>query len=380
MSSSEEDSYSMIFSSLKHPIRRKILRILSSEAQTFSDLQKQFKIESSHLTYHIDGLGNLLYKTEDGKYALSSLGEAAVSMMRNVEEPPATLHLPFTHARSNTSGKKVFGRAVAIALGIICIILAAALVGAFAYYVPMVNSKDSTISSLNSEVMNLQNQIASDNTSMVSLQNQIDSLQSQITELEKNASSDNAATANLNSTLTSLNAQITKLTDELNQFETWVLNETMTLLNQTQTPMAQGNNDELQLTMTLEKPLFRLGELIDITLTITDITNQTVSFNHFDDWWNFLVYNITNQGENGLATWVHMTIPHGEYTTLSPGMNVTESLSWPQTCNATLDQYGLPIDPVSPGTYYIVGMYDDFGRSFDYNLQTTPIQIIILPF
>jgi hypothetical protein len=74
MSSSEEDSYSMIFASLKHPIRRKILRILSSEPQTFSDLQKQFNIESSHLTYHIDGLGNLLYKTEDGKYTLSSLG------------------------------------------------------------------------------------------------------------------------------------------------------------------------------------------------------------------------------------------------------------------------------------------------------------------
>lgn len=87
MSSSEEDSYSMVFTSLKHPIRRKILRILSSEETSFSDLQKQFKIESSHLTYHIDGLGNLLYKTAEGKYALSSLGEAAASMMKNVEEP-----------------------------------------------------------------------------------------------------------------------------------------------------------------------------------------------------------------------------------------------------------------------------------------------------
>jgi len=32
MPSSEEDSYSMIFTSLKHPVRRKILRILSNEA------------------------------------------------------------------------------------------------------------------------------------------------------------------------------------------------------------------------------------------------------------------------------------------------------------------------------------------------------------
>jgi DNA-binding transcriptional ArsR family regulator len=93
---SEEDTYSMIFSSLKHPIRRGILRILSGGPQTFSDLQKTFTIESSHLTYHLDGLGNLLLKTDDGRYALSSLGEAAVSTMKHVEEPPkATPHLQF---------------------------------------------------------------------------------------------------------------------------------------------------------------------------------------------------------------------------------------------------------------------------------------------
>ena len=100
MSNSEEDSYSMIFASLKHPIRRRILRILSEGAESFSDLQKQFKIESSHLTYHIEGLGSLLYKTEDGKYALSSVGEAAVSTMKHVEEPTRTaLHLSSTSHR-----------------------------------------------------------------------------------------------------------------------------------------------------------------------------------------------------------------------------------------------------------------------------------------
>jgi DNA-binding transcriptional ArsR family regulator len=96
MSVSEEDTYSTIFASLKHPIRRRILRILSNEPEGFSDLLKQFKIESSHLTYHLEGLGNLLYKTEDGRYALSSLGEAAISMMKHVEEPPASPHLPST--------------------------------------------------------------------------------------------------------------------------------------------------------------------------------------------------------------------------------------------------------------------------------------------
>lgn len=90
MSNSEEDTYSTVFASLKHPIRRKILRILSNEPESFSGLQKQFRIESSHLTYHLEGLGSLLLKTDDGKYALSSLGEAAVSMMTRVEEPSRT--------------------------------------------------------------------------------------------------------------------------------------------------------------------------------------------------------------------------------------------------------------------------------------------------
>jgi DNA-binding transcriptional ArsR family regulator len=90
----------MIFASLKHPIRRRILRILSGGPQTFSDLQKTFTIESSHLTYHLDGLGNLLLKTEDGRYSLSSLGEAAVSTMKHVEEPPkATPHPQFPSKR-----------------------------------------------------------------------------------------------------------------------------------------------------------------------------------------------------------------------------------------------------------------------------------------
>jgi len=89
MSISEEDTYSMIFSSLKHPIRRRILRILSMKPESFSDLQKQLNLESSHLTYHIDGLGRLLLKIDVGKYSLSSLGEAAVSTMNHVEAPPA---------------------------------------------------------------------------------------------------------------------------------------------------------------------------------------------------------------------------------------------------------------------------------------------------
>ncbi len=62
--------------------------------------------------------------------------------------------------------KKIFRRTMIIALGLICIILAAGLFGALAVYLPMVNNlesqiaeKDSTISSLNSQVSSLTSQV-----------------------------------------------------------------------------------------------------------------------------------------------------------------------------------------------------------------------------
>jgi len=98
MSDFEEDTYSVIFSSLKHPIRRRILRMLTEGPRSFSELQDVFRIESGHLTYHLESLRHLVIKGEDGRYALSSFGEAAVSMMHGVEEGP--ISVPFRVAFS----------------------------------------------------------------------------------------------------------------------------------------------------------------------------------------------------------------------------------------------------------------------------------------
>ncbi|MEM3761003.1 MAG: hypothetical protein QXZ02_07860 [Candidatus Bathyarchaeia archaeon] len=57
------------------------------------------------------------------------------------------------------SEKKVVGRKVAIALGIVAIILLVGLVGAIANYTSIINGKDNTIASLNSQIANLQNQV-----------------------------------------------------------------------------------------------------------------------------------------------------------------------------------------------------------------------------
>lgn len=90
MPNSEEEPYSVMFLSLSHPARRKILRMLSEKPRNFSTMLDTLGISSSHLTYHLENLGELVTKLDDGRYKLSTFGEAAVMTMRGVEEAPET--------------------------------------------------------------------------------------------------------------------------------------------------------------------------------------------------------------------------------------------------------------------------------------------------
>lgn len=81
-----EETYSLIFKSLRHPIRRRILRVLADGEHTFSEILKSLSIDSGHLSYHLDELGVLIMKTADGDYGLSSIGSAALKLMNGVEE------------------------------------------------------------------------------------------------------------------------------------------------------------------------------------------------------------------------------------------------------------------------------------------------------
>ncbi len=90
MSEFEEETYSTIFATLKHPTRRKILRLLSKGPRSFTEMQNLFKVHSPYLTYHLESLKDLVSKTENGRYRLSSMGEGAVALMERVEETPKT--------------------------------------------------------------------------------------------------------------------------------------------------------------------------------------------------------------------------------------------------------------------------------------------------
>jgi len=82
------------------------------------------------------------------------------------------------------SEKKLIGRNVAIALGIICIILAVGLVGAISNYTSIISGKDDTIASLNSQIADKDSQIASKDSQISSLNTQIQTLTNQKNQLQ----------------------------------------------------------------------------------------------------------------------------------------------------------------------------------------------------
>ncbi len=89
MPEGKEEIYSIMFKSLKHPIRRKILRILADKPLSFSAMLEILGITSSNLTYHLDNLGELVSKDEKGVYRLSTFGQASVITMKVVEDAPS---------------------------------------------------------------------------------------------------------------------------------------------------------------------------------------------------------------------------------------------------------------------------------------------------
>jgi len=234
-------------------------------------------------------------------------------------------------AMSDTKDPKIARKGILIALGIICIILVACLLSVVTAYTIMMNDKSNTVSSLNdlisqlnSTVTNLQKQVASDNSTISLLTSQVANLQNRL------------ATAN---TVEGVNEQL-----------------------------------GLQLTMTLEKTNYSLFEPINIHFTITNISNQTISLEHYVDPYDFefWVFNDTNNIIYSLIFPVYTGYYEGaiSVTSLNPEESLTGVLEWEQMFNNTVP------NTVSPGTYYIVGQIGPIFLN-GLTIETTPIQIVI---
>ena len=82
----EDETYSLIFTAIRHPIHRRILRMLVNNPLTHSEILDTLSIDSERLTKHLESLGDLTLKDKNGRYHLSSFGRAAVMLMCGVEE------------------------------------------------------------------------------------------------------------------------------------------------------------------------------------------------------------------------------------------------------------------------------------------------------
>lgn len=98
----EDDVYNDIFTALKHPIRRKILKSLENNPHTYTELLNELELETGLLNYHLENLKTLIRKDEGGKYAISIFGRAALSLTRRIEEP----------AREKLNRVSLFGKCI----------------------------------------------------------------------------------------------------------------------------------------------------------------------------------------------------------------------------------------------------------------------------
>lgn len=130
---------------------------------------------------------------------------------------------------SETKSKKMVKRSVAVALGIICIILIASFSGAMLYTVTLLNDKNNQIESLNTQISTLNSTISSLNSQVSQINANVSNLQNQVTSLN---STINLLTSNLTSVAPYIHSQLlgyppTNVTAN-SRVEDWVLNWTPT--------------------------------------------------------------------------------------------------------------------------------------------------------
>ncbi len=82
----EEESVSIIFSILSHPLRRRILLILSEKNEcSFTDLMNSLKVDTGKLSFHIRSLSAFTEQTPTGRYQLNNSGHNAIKLIKELE-------------------------------------------------------------------------------------------------------------------------------------------------------------------------------------------------------------------------------------------------------------------------------------------------------
>lgn len=133
----------------------------------------------------------------------------------------------------------------------------------------------------------------------------------------------------------------------------------------------------LELTVQLEKVGYNLGEPVNITFTLANISNKTINlWLESDSSWDYQVFNSTNYCVFDYLIDYPIWGAVGMPVQIAAEKNLTLVFVWPQAYGQIPPPWVSPrsaVIPVSPGSYYIVGRFSNSN----FTLQTPPLQIII---
>jgi DNA-binding transcriptional ArsR family regulator len=77
-----DDQLQPLFAALGHPVRRDVVRLLREKGpQTYSQILAELRLETGTFNYHLERLGDLLDRLEDGRYQLNDRGLAAYELI-----------------------------------------------------------------------------------------------------------------------------------------------------------------------------------------------------------------------------------------------------------------------------------------------------------
>ncbi len=142
------------------------------------------------------------------------------------------------------------------------------------------------------------------------------------------------------------------------------------------TPFVHNGALTLTLTLSTTQTVYAVGQPVDFTLSVNNVSDKTISFTYTGGFFDYIVYNSTGivyRDSYGKA--FPMFIME---RSLLPGASFTQSFEWDQVCNFNslsaspcllVPTLSCPVFHASPCTYYIVG--EALG------MQTLPQQITI---
>lgn len=115
MSQDESEDITRVYSALGHPLRKKIVEIISERQRVgFKDFKDMLNVSVGTLYFHLEMLGNLVEQDAEKKYVLTEKGKLALKLLGSGEEQLQASEVVFREEKrlnlSSIVKDVVFGR------------------------------------------------------------------------------------------------------------------------------------------------------------------------------------------------------------------------------------------------------------------------------